>query len=113
MIMMSGEDGSASISNSQINMTQITHQNYPQMVSASANPARIPIPTISPQYNKHNLTNDGANSSIGGNPFATQAMIGLNQMQSSQASQSQSRVYQRAQEIQGHQPDEGNHLQVD
>ena len=36
------------------------------------------------------MTNDAGNSSIGGNPFATQAMIGLHQIPSSQ---SQSRVY--------------------
>lgn len=88
MIMMSGEEGSASMTNSQINMT---HQ-YPH--GGSAAPFRGPVPAISPSINKHNMTNDAANSSMGPNPFATQAAIGLTQLPlSSQASRSQSRVY--------------------
>lgn len=88
MIMMSGEEGSASMTNSQINMTQ----HYPH--TGSAAPFRAPVPAISPSINKHNMTNDAANSSIGPNPFATQAAIGLTQLPlSSQASHSQSRVY--------------------
>lgn len=86
---MSGEEGSASMTNSQINMTQ----HYPP--TGSTAPFRAPVPAISPSLNKHNITNDAANSSIGPNPFATQAMIGLTQLPlSSQASQSHSRVYQ-------------------
>jgi len=44
------------------------------------------MPSISPSNYKHNITND----SVGGNPFATQAMIALHQIQSSH---SQSRAY--------------------
>lgn len=65
MIMMSGEDGSASYNNSHINMTQTTH-NYLPIGPLQ----RGPLPAVSPSY-KNNITNDAINSSIGANPFAT------------------------------------------
>ena len=69
MIMMSGEDGSASYNNSQINMTQMTAKQYYQMMG-SATSKQGPVAAISPSY-KNNITNDAINSSIGPNPFAT------------------------------------------
>ena len=100
MIMMSGEDGSASASpsgmHSGINLTNITQGNNNYNVGGfnNQNQQNILQPLISPPNQpsyKLNITNDAGNSSIGGNPFATQAMIGLNQIPSTTNSRGNNR----------------------
>lgn len=67
MIMMSGEEGSASFSHSQINMTQMLANRHMPLISPSN---YTPGP--------HNVTK----SSIGNNVFATQQMIDLHHIHS-------------------------------
>lgn len=90
MIMMSGEDGSASPSgvHSIMNQTNLTQHQQNHGFGQHPPPQ---FSVISP-HNPNNMTNDG---SVGGpNPFATQAMIGLNQLPSSGGRHpSQSRQY--------------------
>lgn len=101
MIMMSGEEGSASHSNaSVVNLTNLTqgpasnqhaYPSHHQRTNSRGVPMehnRVTSPHAG-YLNLQNTTNDGG----GPNPFATQNMVGLGQMQGSSQSHSQSRVY--------------------